>query len=419
MAQAPSPVPAAPPPAPPTPAAATANSDAAQAPAATPAPQKSVVADLLKGITINGALDTYYEYNTNQPIGRINLLRAYDVSANSFSLNQADLIIESAPDPAGGKPFGVRFDLQYGQATATLQGNPANELRPDLYRPIYQAFGTYVIPVGNGLTVDFGKWASSLGSEGNYTKDQLNYSRSYWFTYLPYYHMGLRAKYPVNDQLTLNLWITNGTEQTEAFNNYKDQMYGAVWTPSPKFSWTFNYYRGQEHPDVVYLQNPGPGQQNLPNQQGTFVLPIANPPTGLLNIGDTYATWQTTPELTLGAEGDYVEERLFSTSPPDHVYGGALYAAYQLTPKLSLAARGEYLADRGGLFSGTTQNLKEATLTLGYRPAGDGFLIDAEYRHDWSDKPYFLTSQLGVLTKDQPTIGFGVVWWFGQKQGAW
>lgn len=139
----------------------------------------------------------------------------------------------------------------------------------------------------------------------------------------------------------------------------------------------------------------------------------------MLNIGDTYGTWQAASRLTLGAEADYVGEKLYATSPPEHVYGGAGYAVYQFTRQLSLAARGEYLADDGGLFSGQTQDLKEATLTLGYRPARDGFLIDIEYRRDWSNQPYFLSSALGVLEKDQPTIGIGVVWWFGQKQGAW
>lgn len=401
------------------PAPPVAVSQAATADAPAPTPAKSVVADLLKGVTINGALDTYYEFNTNSPIGRVNLLRAYDVSSNNFSLNQADLIVESAADPANNKPFGVRLDLQYGQATATLQGNPANELRPQVYQAVYQAYGTYVVPVGSGLTVDFGKWASSLGMEGNYTEDQQNYSRSFWFNYLPFYHTGLRARYAFNDQVAFNLWITNGTQQTEAFNNYKDQLYGVVLTPTPKVSWTINYYQGQEHPDVTYLQNPPAGLQNLPNQQGTYIQPIANPATGMLNIGDTYATWQATPDLNLGAEADYVVEKLYTTSSPDRVYGGALYAAYQITPKLSLAGRTEYLADHGGLFSGTTQDLKEGTLTLGYRPAGDGFLIDAEFRRDWSNKPYFLSSTLGLLKQDQPTIGFGAVWWFGQKQGSW
>ena len=379
---------------------------------------KSIIADTLRGMTFNVALDTYYEYNTNHPIGRVNYLRAYDVSADSFSLNQADVVVESAPDPANNKPYGLRLDLQYGQATATLQGNPANELRPEVYRPIYQAYGTYVIPLGNGLTVDFGKWASSLGMEGNYTKDQLNYSRSFWFDYLPFYHTGLRAKYPLNDAVTFNLWIVNGTQESEADNNYKDQLYGVVYTPSPDFTWTFNFYHGQEHPDVVYLQNPIPGL-NLPSQQGTYIEPIANAPSGMLNIGDTYATWQATPELLFGLEGDYTVERYYTYSSPQHVYGGAVYSSYQILPQLDIAFRGEYLADHGGLFSGVKQDLKEGTLTLDYRPAGDGFLVDLEYRRDWSNAPYFLSNTLNVLEHSQPTIGVGLVWWFGQKQGAW
>jgi hypothetical protein len=398
-------------------AAAEADGQAADSPASPAAPAK-VAADLLHGMTINGMLDTYYEYNTNRPIGRVNLLRAYDVSSNNFSLNQADLMLESAPDAANGKNFGMRLDLQYGQATSTLQGNPANELRPEVYRPVYQAYGTYVVPVGNGLNLDFGKWASSLGMEGNYTKDQMNYSRSFWFNYLPFYHMGLRAKYAVSDELAVNMWITNGTQQAEAFNNYKDQMLGVVYTPSPALTWTVNYYRGQEHPDVTYLQAPGPGQTNLPQQQGTYFEPIANPAKGLLNIADTYATWQLNPSLTLGAEADYVEQRLYTYMAPDHVWGGALYADYQISPEFDLAGRTEYLSDHDGLFSGVKQDIKEATLTLGYKPA-DGFLIRGEFRRDWSNTRFFYGSTLGSLEKAQPTIGVGVVWWFGQKEGSW
>src|ERR1035441_3903458 len=75
---------------------------------------------LLGGTTVNFLLDGYYGFNFNNPIGRVNLLRAYDVSANAFSLNQADVVLENAADPAHGKRFGLRLDLQYGQATATL-----------------------------------------------------------------------------------------------------------------------------------------------------------------------------------------------------------------------------------------------------------------------------------------------------------
>jgi hypothetical protein len=371
---------------------------------------------LLGGTTVNFLFDGYYGYNFNDPIGRVNLLRAYDVSSNAFSLNQADLVLENAADPANGKRFGLRLDLQYGQATATLQGNASNEPRPDVYRAIFQAYGTYIVPVGSGLTVDFGKWASSLGLEGNYTKDQMNYSRSYWFNFLPFYHMGARLNYKLTDAVALNYWITNGTQQTEPFNGFKDQLFGLNIQPHKNVAWTVNYYLGQEHPDVEFL--PNSTATNLPTEQGVPFEPIPNPPNGKLHIFDTYLTWQASPKLTLALEGDYVIERLLTTSAPSHTSGGAGYVRYQFAPKFAIAARTEYLSDRGGLFTATTQAIKENTFTFEQK-AANGFIVREEWRRDSSNHPYFLTDTLGILKKEQNTATIGVVWWFGGKEGSW
>src|SRR5260370_239030 len=117
----------------------------------------------------------HYAYTSNHLAGRVNWLMAYDALSIESSLNQASVILERAPDPAAGRRWGARVDLQFGQATDSLQGNPANEPRPEIYRNIFQAYGTYIVPIGKGVTVDFGKWSSSLGIEGNYTTDQINY----------------------------------------------------------------------------------------------------------------------------------------------------------------------------------------------------------------------------------------------------
>jgi hypothetical protein len=137
-----------------------------------------------------------------------------------------------------------------------------------------------------------------------------------------------------------------------------------------------------------------------------------------LQISDSYVTWQASWVLTFGAELDYVQERLYSYSSPERVEAGAFYAGYQLSSAFAFAARLEYLADIGGLFSGTTRYLKEGTLTLGYRPT-DGFLIRAEFRRDQSNKRYFLGHTLDDLKDAEPTLGIGLVWWLGQKEGAW
>ncbi len=396
------------------------NAQSATAAASSPGSQNlPLPAQLPGGATLNYFFDGYYGYDFNHPIGRVQYLRAYDVLSNAFSLNQAGVVLALDPSVEEGRRYGVRLDLQFGQATETLQGNPANEPRPEIYRNIFQAYGTYVFPVGRGLTVDFGKWASSIGLEGNYTKDQMNYTRSFWFNYLPFYHMGVRANYKINDKLSANYWIVNGTEQSEPTNSFKDELFGFVAQPVKNVSWTVNYYLGQDNPDVTMAQGCG-----TPVQPGLCLAPITPAPDGKLHIFDTYATWNVTPKVTLALEGDYEISRMWAqagpgmSSAPKHVIGGAGYARYQWTPRMALAGRTEYFSDRGGLFSGTTQALKEFTGTYEFKVA-DGLLSRLEYRRDWTNVPFFLTNRVGVLSANQDTLTVGLVWWYGGKQGSW
>ena len=391
-----------------------AESASASALVLTPDDRKSL--DFFNGTTLNFGIDGYYAYNFNHPIGRVNLLRAYDVSSNSFSINQASVVVEHLPQAVPGKRFGGRIDLQFGQATETLQGSSANEQRPQVWRNLFQAYGSYLAPVGTGLQVDFGKWSSSLGVEGNYTKDQINYSRSYFFNYLPFYHTGLRANYNVTSKVNVAYWLVNGAQQTEDFNGFKSQAFITTLKPAKTVTWNVNYYFGQEQRDVQPTLNPG--MPTSPTQPGLPTENITPTPNGREHIFDTYATWNATPKLTLVGEGDYVISRPFAYSAPSHVSGGAAYARYALPRSWAVAARAEYLSDRGGLFSGTTQALKETTFTLEHQ-FEPGLISRFEYRRDFSNQHFFLTDRPGVLNNAQGTATVGLVYWWGQKQGSW
>ncbi len=116
------------------------------------------------------------------------------------------------------------------------QGSPANEPRPDAYRNVWQAYGTYVFDVGRGLTADFGKFASMLGYETNYAKDNNQFSRAYLFNFLPFYHSGARLSLPAGDKVTLMYMLTNGIQQTEDFNNFKSNHIAAIVKPNGSLS---------------------------------------------------------------------------------------------------------------------------------------------------------------------------------------
>ena len=367
-----------------------------------------------RGTTINFGVDGYYGYNFNAPVGRVNLLRAYDVTSNSFSLNQVNVVVEHLPSTESR--FGGRVDLQFGQATETLQGSSVNEQRPQVWRNLFQAYGSYLAPIGSGLQVDFGKFASSLGNEGNYTKDQIAYSRAYSFNYLPFYHMGLRANYNISPKVNVAYWLVNGANNTEDTNGFKSQAFLFTLKPTSTLTWTVNYYFGQEARDNPATLNPG--LPTSPTQPGLPTANLSPAPNGRNHIFDTYATWQMTPKLTLIGEADYVLSRNVSEQQPARVVIGGLTAKYVLGRNWNLGARMEYFDDRGGLFSGTTQALKEGTLVFDHTFA-PGFLAKAEYRRDWSNQRFFLSDTAGALEPAQTTATLGLTYWWGTKQGSW
>lgn len=371
----------------------------------------------LPGTTLNFYFDGYYGWNFNRPAGGVNLLRANDVLSNNFSLNQLGLILERAPDVAAGRRYGGRVDLMFGQNTETLQGGAQNEPRPQAYRNLFQAYGTYVFPLGSGLTVDFGKFYSALGFENNYAYDEINYSRSFYFDFLPFYHMGFRSTYNVNDKLTVQYWLVNGANQTEDFNGFKSNAFLFTIKPTKTIAWNVNYYFGDENRTLVPDLNPG--LPPLPTQPGLSTTPIPGPtPNGKLHIFDTYASWAPNAKFTTAGEFDYVIDRVFSNSAVSHVLGGAAYLQYHFTPKFTLAGRFEYLQDHGGLFSGLTQDLKDATATATYQFI-DGFQTRLEFRRDFSNQPFFPTATPLLLKKEQDTATLGLIWWFGGKRESW
>jgi len=136
-----------------------------------------------------------------------------------------------------------------------------------------------------------------------YAKDQLNYSRSYYYNFVPFYHMGIRATYNVNDKLSLQYWLVNGSGQAENFNGFKSQAAIVNIKPNKNISWNINYYEGQEQRDLVALYNPV--IPTLPTQPGLSTEPVTTPHNGREHIIDSDASfnfgekWSATLEGTM------------------------------------------------------------------------------------------------------------------------
>ena len=121
--------------------------------------------------------------------------------------------------------------------------------------------------------------------------------------------------------------------------------------------------------------------------------------------------------LSVGIDVNYVTNQVERSDDALALQGTALYGRYQLSGPLAVAVRYERLDD-DGLFGGIQQVLQELTGTLEYAFA-DGFLMRGEFRRDWSTQPFFTGPVPDDLRRHQNTLLVGMVWWFGNKPGAW
>ncbi len=128
-------------------------------------------------------------------------------------------------------------------------------------------------------------------------------------------------------------------------------------------------------------------------------------------LSDTVATLTMTRAFSVMANCDYGRDTVAGAAV--RWQGVAAYARYQLTPQLAVSPRIEWYDDANGFTTGTTQRVKEATVTGEFK-LGAGFLWRAEFRRDWSSAASFLMSD-GLQIANQATIGVGLLYSFSSK----
>jgi hypothetical protein len=375
-----------------TPAATPASSPAAP-PAASSAPQEAAPASAptwsVGTIDFSGLVDGYYSFNANHPASQFNQLYNFDVKANQFSLNMAKLSMSHAADPVG-----FQVDLGFGRAFDIIHaGEPGTA--PGILRNIEQAYVSLKPAKWKGLEVDLGQFVTSAGAEVIETHSNWNYSRSLLFAWaIPYYHFGIRTSFPVGKHFTGGVQLVNGWNNTEDNNSGKTVgLTGAL--AYSKFSWFANYYTGPEN------TNTNKGWRNLFDT--TLLLTPNSKFNAYLNL-------------------DYGQNRQFFDDGEGTItpflskwYGIAAAAKFQATSKWAVTPRLEWFKDRDGFSTGASQDLKEFTLTGEYKLI-EGFLTRLEYRHDWSNQPFFDQNSNPASKKYQDTLAVGFVAFFGPKR---
>jgi Putative beta-barrel porin-2, OmpL-like. bbp2 len=372
-------------------------SQQAPAPAATPAPapkkdDNAGALNFFKDVEVSGIVDGYYSFNNNK-VDLFSQGRAFDVRHNAFSLQMAKISFERKNSKEN--PIGFRIELGVGE-TVDRVISVSDSSRNDATKHVLQAYGSYVAPIGKGLTLDFGKFYTPIGGEVVDTKDNFNYSRAFTYWYGgPFYHMGLRAKYAVNDKVALTGLLVNGWDnvfENNAKGSGKSVGGQIALTPNSKFSVVQSYLVGKE-------------------------APLANVPDKSLrdnvrHIADTLATVYVNDKLTLmgeytlGADGDNDGKR-------GKWQAYASYLRLALNSRMAFSPRFEIFKDRSGLRSGVGQTLKGLTLTQEFKLV-DNFITRVEFRRDFSDQKFF-TNAGGAARNNQNTFIIGLSYFFTTK----
>ena len=322
-----------------------------------------------------------YTYNLRNPDSGTNEQRLFDQKANTFLIDLAE--IQFFKDAAKIGDVGFKLKVSAGETAKFIHsaglGNPGDEF------DLTEAYVNYIAPLGSGLKLQFGKFATFIGAEVIEARDNYNYSRSFLYNFAtPFTHTGLMALYTFSKAFSTSLYLVNGWDVTN--DNNKGKTVGASFgfTPIDILSFTFNFMYGPE--------------QNHNSSNSRFLF-------------DWVGALKVTKSLTFMANVDYAHEDSdpLNGGKDSQWYGVAGYAKYEFTPYLSLAVRGEYFNDKDGVRTGISQELKEVTLTPQFA-IGKNLLVRPEYRHDWSDRSGFDSHRGAFDKKTQDTIAVGVMY---------
>lgn len=353
-----------------TPRIAAAASSATAEPAAQDSNADAVMKFFQK-VEFSGLIDTYFTYNFNEPpTSTFTPLRNFDVRHNQFSLGLVEFAM--AKPAVEDDRVGFRFDLQYGHVAQIFNGDPVDA---NALVNVQQGYVSYLAPVGSGLTFEVGKFVTPIGTEPTESNLNNNYSRAFLYALGPYYHVGARIAYNVNDKVALGAMLVNGWNSTGDANSGKS--FGASLTLKPTSK-------------VTIIQNILTGPEQTDSDEVRF-------------MSDSNLAVTLTDKVTAGLNYAYVTDEVAGEGISWQ--GIALYLRGQITPRFALAPRVEWFDDADGFVTGAAQALKEFTLTAELKHS-QGLLFRAEFRRDWSDVDYFVKNGKAVDGQNTATVAF-------------
>ncbi|HEY2748016.1 MAG TPA: outer membrane beta-barrel protein [Polyangia bacterium] len=333
-------------------------------------------------LDVHALADVYVLHDFDRPPSGRTVLREFDLGSDDPSLGYLRLTLARRPSP-----IGFRIDAGVGDTADVYRSeDPEDALHPQLSRALSylgQAFVSVVVPLGRGLAVDVGKFATPAGYEDNESIANWNYSRSFLFSWgEPSLHTGVRLSMSPIEKLDLSIfWLDGWNANFVDGDDLRSFALAVGAHPRKSIELTLTYVAGLERAPTA----------------------LADPTLAWRTLLCAAAEWEARRWLTLVLAADYGDDRARGGVRWGGVAG---YVHVQPWRFVSATVRGEYYADPGGFTTGTAQSLGEVTATVELRGRRGPVTLAArlEYRHDQSTARPFVTPAGPVAAQDSMTI---------------
>jgi len=329
------------------------------------------------GWVFSASVDGYITYNGNHPASGANQLYNFNTQEGQPELSLAKLVIDKSDGV-----LGLHLDLGFGETLRLIHAGDPAAIDHKALRYLEQAYAIVKPGHTHGAEFDFGQFDSSAGAEVIESNSNWNYSRSLLFAWaIPDYEFGFRSNVPITKEFSAGFQLVNAWNTVWGNDDLKNIGITTALTRS-KYTWSANYYEG-------------------PNHLGAT--------TGNRGVVDTTVLLTPNGNVNAYVNFDYGQDhRTGPTTRRDSWAGIAGAARYQLARKIACAGRLEWFDDQSGFSTGLAQNLKEATVTGEYKH-NSHLLTRLEFRHDWSDKPFYSAGSGAAAKTYQDTLTLGVV----------
>jgi hypothetical protein len=335
-------------------------------------------AGLKPSIAITGAVDAYYRYDFNNPgVKPYNSFTSFTKTQNSFALGMVNVKFELQT-----KKIDMVADLGFGPREEEFAYNDNG-----ISQAIKQLYISY--SVNSWLKLTAGSWATHLNYELADAFANRNYSMSYYFTYGPFSHTGIRADFATSKKTAFMIGIANATDYRVAPDgqiNKKFLLAQFTYAPNNNLQLLFNYVGGEAAD------------------------------SSRSNISNVIITDKITSKFNIVYNGILGNVKLWDgvkNMATKSWWGSALYFNYDPQSWFGLTLRCEYFNDDKQLNLYATLpkggNVFSNTLSANFKVEGLTFI--PEFRLDNASSPLFVKHS-GALTKSDASFIAAVVYKF-------